>query len=310
MFDIRRYTTEQRKEWDEFVCNAKNSTFLCQRNYMDYHADRFSDFSLMFYHKNKLYAILPANVRDNTLYSHQGLTYGGLIMSNKCTAAEVLTLFKEMNAFLKNNGINKVVYKPIPQIYCTVPAEEDLYALFRCNATIIARGISTCIDMQNPIKWRTLRVRSAKKAETNGVTVEEINDIHDFWHVLTNNLMEKHHVMPVHKVEEMELLMSRFPDNIRLMQARNNKGDVLAGMLLFITDRVIHTQYISATEEGKQLGALDAIVKHLTSSFSTHYVDFGVSTEDGGMLLNESLIFQKEGFGGRGICYDIYEYEI
>ena len=79
IINIERYTAEKAAEWDEFVAKSKNGTFLFDRNYMDYHADRFADFSLMFYNdKHKLCALLPANIDDGTLYSHQGLTYGGL----------------------------------------------------------------------------------------------------------------------------------------------------------------------------------------------------------------------------------------
>ena len=80
MYKVELYTPERKKEWNIFIENAKNSTFLFDRNYMDYHADRFQDFSLMIYRKNKLYALLPANKKNDVLYSHQGLTYGGLIM--------------------------------------------------------------------------------------------------------------------------------------------------------------------------------------------------------------------------------------
>ena len=38
--------------------------------------------------------------------------------------------------------------------------------------------------------------------------------------------------------------------------------------------------------------------------------DFGVSTEQRGSYLNEGLIFQKEGFGGRAICYDTYAIDL
>lgn len=38
--------------------------------------------------------------------------------------------------------------------------------------------------------------------------------------------------------------------------------------------------------------------------------DFGKSTEQAGAFLNRNLIFQKEGFGGRGVCYDTYEYDL
>lgn len=91
------------------------------------------------------------------------------------------------------------------------------------------------------------------------------------------------------------------------------KGDVpLGGSLLYITKQVVHTQYISASVEGKELGALDLLFDYLINKEYTSYpyFDFGQSTESMGTVLNESLIFQKEGFGGRGMCYDIYEYEL
>ena len=47
--DIRRYTPEKADEWNRFVAQSKNGTFLFDRRYMDYHADRFQDHSLMFY---------------------------------------------------------------------------------------------------------------------------------------------------------------------------------------------------------------------------------------------------------------------
>ncbi|MBQ6659691.1 MAG: GNAT family N-acetyltransferase, partial [Prevotella sp.] len=61
MFEIKRYNQEYADEWNQFVAQSKNGTFLFDRCYMDYHQDRFEDYSLMFYLDNKLYALLPAN---------------------------------------------------------------------------------------------------------------------------------------------------------------------------------------------------------------------------------------------------------
>ena len=77
MVEIARYTPDKAAEWDDFVGKSKNATFLFHRGYMDYHADRFADFSLMFYYKGRLCALLPANDDGNgSLCSHRGLTYG------------------------------------------------------------------------------------------------------------------------------------------------------------------------------------------------------------------------------------------
>lgn len=309
MLETIRYTAEKKEEWDELVGRSKNGTFLMKRGYMDYHADRFVDCSLMFYRKGKLCAALPGNVNDGVFYSHKGLTYGGLVMDERCTMTDVLGIFEEMNGWLKGMGIGKVVYKPVPHIYHMMPAEEDLYALFRNGARLTARGVSSSIDLDMQLKWRQNRRTALNKAKSEWIMVECSDDLECFWEILEINLMQTHGVKPVHSVEEMRLLKRRFPDNILLYNARNSHGVMVAGILLYVTENVIHSQYISATEEGKTIGAVDAIMQEVLR-MNKRYFDFGVSTENGGEYLNENLIFQKEGFGGRAICYDTYEYTI
>ena len=107
MFEIIRYTSDRKSEWDTFLEHSKNGTFLMKRDYMDYHSDRFMDCSLMLYLNEKLYALMPANISGKTFFTHQGLTYGGLVMSERCTTAEVLTLFQEMNHWLMELGVTR-----------------------------------------------------------------------------------------------------------------------------------------------------------------------------------------------------------
>lgn len=312
MFEIERYTTDQKAKWNQFVFHSKNGTFLFDRDYMDYHSDRFEDSSLMIYRKGKLYSLLPANKAGSVLYSHQGLTYGGLIMNDKVTVAESVEMFKTINAYLCEAGFTGVVYKPIPFIYHLHPAQEDLYALFRTtNAKIAGRNISSAIIQCDKIKFIESRKSGIRKALANEITVRLSNDLPVFWEILDTNLKNKYGVAPVHTLPEMQLLQSRFPQNIKLYLAY--KGDTaLGGTLLYITKQVVHTQYISANIEGKELGALDLLFDYLINHEYTNYpyFDFGQSTEQMGNILNESLIFQKEGFGGRGMCYDIYKYEL
>lgn len=310
MFEIVKYSQEQKNNWNQFVSNSKNGTFLFDRNYMDYHSDRFEDHSLMIYRKGKLYSLLPANKVNDVLYSHQGLTYGGLIMNNKVTVAECVEMYREINAFLKSLGLMKVVYKPVPFIYHLRPSQEDLYSLFRVtDAKIIGRNISSTIIQSDKIRFIESRKSGIRKALANGIKVRQSDDLSAFWDILDTNLKNKYGVVPVHTLSEMELLQSRFPRNIKLYLAY--KDDIaLGGTLLYVTKQVVHTQYISAGIEGKEQGALDLLFDYLINREYTNYpyFDFGQSTEQLGNVLNESLIFQKEGFGGRGMCYDIYEY--
>lgn len=312
MISLRRYTANDAGAWDAFVATAKNATFLFMRGYMDYHSDRFTDHSLMFYDNNSLYALLPANISGDTLYSHQGLTYGGILLGEKASTPTTLSLFDVLNEYLRNIGVRRVVYKPVPHVYHTLPAEEDLYALYwRCKARVTKRDIGTMLELGNSPRWARLRRRGVKHAQEAGITVREDDNLEAFWKVLEQNLWDCHGVKPVHTVEEMRLLKSRFPENIRLYNAY--LGDALVGgILLYIYKNVVHAQYSSATPEGKHMGALDIIYDRLLNHDFTEYkyFDWGRSTEGDGHMLNENLIMQKEGFGGRAVIYDTYEYTV
>jgi hypothetical protein len=313
MIEVRRYTADKADEWNQFVATSKNGTFLFYRGYMDYHADRFLDFSLMFYENDKLCGLLPANRRDDTLYSHQGLTYGGLITTYANTTAQVCQFFAEMNAFLRNAGVRRVVYKPVPSVYHQLPAEEDLYALFvTCHARLLGRDVSSVILPANRIKWKRDRHYAANKARTNGIQIKQSNDFASFWQILSDNLRQKFSASPVHTLSEIELLHSRFPENICLWVAHSKESVLLAGTVLYLCGGVVRSQYISASPEGKQLHAVDGLYDYIIHHAypDARYFDLGTSNMPHSSDLHDSLIYQKEGFGGRAVCFDTYEWTL
>ena len=326
---ILPYSINKREAWNRFVDESKQGTFLLDRNFMDYHADRFFDCSLLVYNDEvtdaeenyeSLIALFPANWREEekTVYSHQGLTYGGLITKASITQAEVIRIMQKILMYYEGYlGAKAVVYKPIPYIYSRVPSQEDLYALFRAGAQLESRGVATVVSVSNPLNMRTLRIRQAKKALEQGFYIERIKDgdesgLAEYWQVLEGVLMEYHQTKPVHSLEEMILLMHRFPMHIKVFVVRNTDRRIVAGIVVFETDTVAHVQYIASAAEGRKFGALDLLLKHLCGEKykDKEYVDFGISTESGGQYLNEGLIFQKEGFGGRAVCYDSYRVEL
>lgn len=313
MYKIERYeASRHREEWNSFVAKSKNGTFLFDRNYMDYHQHRFADHSLLFYLKDKLYAVFPANEQGETICSHQGLTYGGLLMGFDATAEGIIALFRQMNDYYRRSGFRRFVYRPTPWIYHLLPSEEDLYAIINgCNGTLIAKEVSTVILTERQQKWSTLRTRCAAKAKKNEVTVSDSNDLATFWCILSENLSNRYQVKPVHTLDEMQLLQSRFPHNIRLVAAFHH-SEMIGGILFYQTKQVIHSQYIATNDLGKSLGAIDLIMDETLHNRHTEqpYFDFGKSTEEHGTILNEKLIHQKEGFGGRAICYDTYEWDL
>lgn len=304
---IKRYDHSRCGEWNDCVRLTRNATFLHLRSYMDYHQERFHDHSLMIYADGRLVALLPANAEGTDVYSHQGLTYGGLLTTPQVGASMMMTIVDRIADYLAAEGFRTLHYKAIPYIYHRQPSEEDLYALWRKGAQLTARDIASVVVPERPVAWRRDRRYNANKAHTDGVTVMRSHDYKPFWQVLDDNLWRTYGVHPVHSIDEIELLSGRFPDNIRLYEARH-EGKVVAGTVLYLTPMVAHAQYISATPEGKHLHAVDALYRYLLTEELTSwpYIDFGRSTENQGLVLNETLIYQKEGFGGRGVCYDTY----
>ena len=299
-------------EWNGFVARSKNGTFLFDRRFMDYHSDRFADHSLMVFRDRRLYALLPANEKDGTLVSHGGLTYGGLVMDSHCSARGVLDAFMAINDYLRGQGFAHVVYKAIPWIYHQLPAEEDLYALTAvCHARLAIRDISSAIVGNRRLPFTESRRSGLRKAQKANLRLRASTIVDDFWHILNDNLTQKYAVRPVHTADELRLLQSRFPENIKLWLVLDGDTPV-GGTLLFLTPQVLHVQYISATPHGKQCGAIDLLFDHLVNHVYTDYpyIDFGKSTVSDSADLNAQLIFQKEGFGARAVCYDTYQYDL
>ena len=133
---VARYDTADEHDWNVFVRSSKNGTFLFDRGYMDYHADRFCDFSLVVRdHREAVIAVLPASKRERTLISHEGLTFGGFVSSARMTSARMLMVLDVSLEFLRSEGFEELVYKAVPHIYHSLPAEEDGYALFAVGQT-------------------------------------------------------------------------------------------------------------------------------------------------------------------------------
>lgn len=310
-YTIKNYSSSLLNEWNNFIDMTKNGTFLFNRNYMDYHSDRFFDYSLMIYKKEKLIALFPANIKDNVIYSHQGLTYGGLLYSTKLSLTDILELFEIIICYYKEKKINELVYKAIPYIYSQYPSQEDLYALFKYNAKLIGCNISSAILLKYKLKFLESRKSGIRKAKSKNIVYEFSEDFCSFWEILNSNLGTKYEVKPVHSLDEIKYLYNLFPENIKLYIAKN-EDKILAGTVLYINRNVVHTQYITASLEGKESGALDILFDYLINVKykEFEYFDFGQSTEQMGIYLNENLLFQKEGFGGRGVVYNIYRIEL
>ncbi|MBK9132667.1 MAG: GNAT family N-acetyltransferase [Gammaproteobacteria bacterium] len=306
---VRSYAGSDAAAWDACVRDSRNGTFLHLRSYMDYHADRFPDASLFVLDGDRIIAALPATIRDAGLHSHAGLTYGGLIVGRDFHGSHALPAFAAIGAWCVEHQLNKLVYKAIPHIYHRMPAEEDLYALVRLGARLTRRDLSTSLCLSERYTPAKGRKACITKAGREGLEVRVSGDYAAFMRIEAEHLREKHGVVPTHSAEEIALLAARFPANIRLVGAYD-RDRLLGGVIVYQTDCVCHAQYIGATEEGKRRCALDACLSHVLTQLcnGVRWFDFGISTTDAGRVLDETLLLNKESWGGRSVVYDQYEW--
>lgn len=305
------YTSNLKQEWDQFVDKAINATFLFKRDFIEYHQDRFEDASLLLYKKEQLMAVLPANRVDNAYYSHQGLTYGGLVLSRKAKLTDVIQFLKQLLVYLEQNDIRQLHLKQLPVFYGQQPGEALDYLAFVCRAQTIRVDVASVIDNRRPLGIQSNRREGIKKALRAQLDIKETTNFTAFWNeILLPNLAQRHHASPTHSLEEIQHLHARFADNIAQFNV-SYQGRVVGGATIFETDTTAHVQYISANSQKQALGTLDFLFDYLINTRYKHkdYFDFGISNENQGRSLNTGLNYWKECFGARSFVQRQYLFD-
>ena len=308
MFSLSLYNSSLKSQWDNFINESKNGTFLFNRNFIEYHKNRFKDYSILFYKQDKLIAVLPANKLDDKIYSHQGLTYGGLILSKQIKFSDVTEVFNLLLSHLHETNYSTLIIKEIPEIYKSLPSGEVNYLLHRMKAKLIRRDVLSVIKLGNNSFSRD-RIQGNKRGKKNKLTIKETSSFEEFWNtLLIPNLKNKHNVAPVHSLEEITILNEFFPKKIRQFNVYSD-DKIVAGTTIFETKTTAHVQYISANEEKNKLGSLDYLFTYLIEEVfnKKDYFDFGISNENNSEFVNQGLLYWKEGFGARSITQDFYE---
>ncbi len=309
IFKLIQYNDQKKDAWNAVVSSSKNGNFLHLREYIGYHACRFDEQSVIIEKKGYPVAIFPCNkINDDKIVSHGGLTYAGLIYSNKLSISDIIEIFQLLIEYYRKQNCSCIIYKAIPHVFHRYPSEEDLYVLYRLQAKLIRRDIASVIELNSSRpKLSGSRKNKINKAIKSRIEIKG-GLFFDVYHVLLSDVLAKFNTNPVHSLDEMRMLNSRFPEQIRLFGAFAEE-QLLAGSLIYDFGHIVHTQYMTNSEQGKKTGALDYLISYLIDTVycDRHYFSFGISTEQNGYYLNEGLIYQKEDIGGRGVVFDHYE---
>jgi len=312
MINIVKYNKNMKKVWDNFIVHdARNGNFLFYRDYMEYHADRFQDNSLLLFdEKDILIAIIPASKKSKTYITHEGLTYGGLIYKKNLGTEKILIIFNHIVKYLKESNFTTIMYKRMPYVYTLYPSEEDLYALYCIGFNISRRDVSSCMNIARySIKGKKLN--EYKRGKKNGLSLIKTSDSSKIFSIINKNLNKKYNVLSTHTSDEMNYLHFKFPNNIEMFELLEG-SKVVGGIIIYLNIGIVHVQYVACLEYAKKLRGIDFLIISIIKKYKDNYewFDYGISTEMDGMLLNNSLIKSKEEYGLTALCYDSYELKL
>jgi len=311
-WNVAPFEDRDREAWDRLVEEGGKGTLLHTRRFLDYHGERFVDRSLVFRDRGgHLRGVFPAaqsTEHPDTVVSHPGATVGGLVSDPLVTGLPFATMLQDAYAHWAGLGYRRLRYRAVPWIYHNEPRQEDLYYLWRSGATLAVRQLSECIDLRNVVKRR---VRRYPKAEAISLQFGAAY-LPQLWPVIEASLDARHHVRPIHSVDEIVDLSARFPDEIVTIAAVTNAG-VVGGAVLFCSANVVHLQYCISSAEGMAVNSGDILVYRAIEyarERNANFFDFGISTDRAGRSLNEGLHRFKIKFGAGTIVYEQYELEL
>ena len=306
---VKKYHSKYQNQWNAFVQTSANGTFLQQRDYMDYHSDRFEDYSLMIFKEEKLLAVFPAHLSDNQLFVHNGLTYSDVIFLPDFRMAYRIEVYQALFDFLYSEGIAKIHIKTIPAFLMSQKDESNLYLYYKMQADLTEVKPFFVIETTEGIKLNKDRKKNLNRLQKLPFLFsEDKKHLSDFWQIVTTNLANKHQTTPVHSLSEMQLLSQRFPEKIKLFTLFL-EGELVSGALVFVINNSLHFQYIHSSTNKQSRQGVDYLIWQILDRYAGDYqfVSFGSSSK-GSQALDKGLAYWKQSFGAQ--MYNQYFYTI
>ena len=319
MYEILPYSPELDKRLDHFVeCESVNGTFLQTRRFLNYHpADRFTDASFALEKSGTIVAYFPGVAKEQTFVSHAGTTFGGPIIAKSFySGSRLLEILKEADQYLASRFKN-IRFKITPAIFAEESPDLLEYMLEHMGYTRHTELSSYCTLQSgvDPLENCDKECRRIfKKSEIEGIrfgNLEKTEDFETFYHFLEIS-KSKHHVHPVHSLQELyDLKDNRIPEHIRFRGIWDG-NTLVAAMMLFLFEgtKTIHGQYIAPNPDYEKFQPTTALyVRVMREAAQEGYkqISWGISTEDGGNYLNESLLRFKESLGAKACVNVRYE---
>ena len=313
---IIRYKNSEHKDiWDYYIQKSNNGTIFHLRNFLSYHRERsFQDCSFMFYHKKNIEAVFTGAIIDNCLYSHPGASFGGFVY-NELSFPYANQIVDELILAARQLKLSEIVIIPPPFIYYKKYNETMEYCLYSKGFNNIEYYISSFVNLENDLisQMHDRKKRYIKKMQGE-VEIQESDDLESFYPILINNKL-KHKAKPTHTLEELKILMNRFPNQIKLLVSSKDQK-IIGGALNFITNDntcILFYNMIDYDYQHLQIASIQ-IYESLkwAKNNSLKFLDIGVSQiyKEDKIIPHESLINFKEQFGAQAMIRKVMKLEL
>jgi len=308
--EIIKYHENLQKIWDDFIPKTANGTFLHLRKYMDYHSDRFDDYSLMFYNGARLIGVLPAHKIQRDIYSHNGLTYGDFLFSDKIKLEVKIQILKTAFLYLIKNNFKFLHIKSIPYVFQNFMGQDNAFLYYKFDAKLTKILPFFVLDKAT-YKLSQIRKKSINRTKNWNLKIEQNKDfLPDFWHIVEDNLSNRYKAKPVHSLGEMRLLMNRFSENIKLYTIFLD-NELISGALVYLFKNTLHFQYVHSIENNKKRMATDVMINEIIKQNIDNYNFISIgSSEVGDGQINKGLGYWKESFGSKLINQYFYSFDL
>jgi len=291
------------KAWDALVKVAPNGHLMARTGFFRYHADRFEDASLFFFRGRRPLGVLPANRVGDTLWSHQGVSFGGLILHPRTHFSHVEAAVSALRDHLRAGGFKSFMYRPAPHPYQVFPREEDVFFLEQAGARRVDTKLHSMVLCGEPsaLTAKTWN-HTVRRSKESGVTVRAglDADLPAVWG-LVEQALERHGQNAVHTIDDIALLRSRFPDEVPILLAESGSGELLSGQVLLRSGRTLTLLYVGDALAGRELNAGTMLQDHVMNAPENagFWFDLGQWCDTGSRQGSDSLLQYKEAAGGR-----------
>lgn len=303
---INKYSNELEKIWNDFVNSQCFGTIYHTRQFINYHPnDRFIDESILIFDNDELICVLPVCKRGEGYFSYSGATYGGPVIHKKYTKIKYMKLIIEK---IFEYYDNKIEFRLANDIYFN-ESSYILYFLLSQKLKVypeLSWYIKTDDDFIENITNKRNKKLLKRFINDKSITCSFYNNNEDyieFYKIVTKNLKNNHDSTPTHSLDEFLKVKDLLCDKQRLYLVKQY-NDILGGVYVLKTTRNCwYTFYISRNIDFKKDNCSVSYLMYQISidakKENVKYIDYGISTEEKGKLINEGLSdFKESSLGG------------